>query len=216
MEHGLKLTWAQADDLGDETIDWMRSRLGLKGTTSDRGITFNPDPSSTRAHATVRHSAARKSPRPPPRRADINVVASLAEQDTSGEVVDSYARTGDAADTILRWYASARSAGDTDLVETIDRMGVAAAAKAYEAARPGALQSKSSETNDSRVVIFGKPGSQPLYVSPWMTKAKADREVRQHRAMNTKRGHDDYEVVLEPRWMVEDREEYARRHRAKS
>jgi len=69
---------------------------------------------------------------------------------------------------------------------------------------------------DSRVVVFGKPGSPPLYVSPWMTKAKADREVRRHRAMNKKRGHEDYEVVLEPRWMVEEREEYARRHNAKS
>lgn len=84
--------------------------------------------------------------------------------------------------------------------------------KVFGAGRRSHATKKSSEANDSRVVVFGEPGSPPLYVSPWMTKAQADREVRQHRAMNTKRGHDDYEVVLEPRWMVEEREEYARRH----
>lgn len=135
MAHGTKLTWDQANDLGDEVINWMRTRLGLKSTTSDRGITFKPDPGAIRAHATIRYSPAHKSSRSGVSPADIRAVASLAEQDMSGEVDDSYARTGDAKDTIQRWYDSARSAGDTDLIKTIDRMGVAAAAKAYEAAR---------------------------------------------------------------------------------
>jgi hypothetical protein len=137
MTNGIRLTWAQADDLGDEVINWMSSRLGLKTITSDHGITFRPDPGVTGAHATRRYRAAQKSSRSRSRTspADIRAVASLVEQDMSGDVDDSYARTGDAEDTIQRWYASARAAGDTDLVETIDRMGVAAAAEAYEAAR---------------------------------------------------------------------------------
>jgi hypothetical protein len=135
MMNGLKLTWVQAHDLGDEVVNWMRTRLGLKSITSDHGITFKPDPGAIRAHATIRGSSAKKSSRPS--RADIRSIASLAEQDMSGEVDDSYARTGDAADTIRRWYASARSAGDTGLIETVDRMGVMAAAQAYEAARRG-------------------------------------------------------------------------------
>ena len=124
--HGVRLSWGQVDDLGNEVIDWMRSRLGLKSTTSDHGVTFKPDP-SVRSHAKVR----------PRDTADIRAITSLAEQDTSGEVDDSYARTGDAEDTIRRWRSSARSAGDTDLVETIDRMGISSAARAYEAARRG-------------------------------------------------------------------------------
>jgi len=39
---GVRLSWEQADDLGDEAIDWMRSRLGLKSMTDDRGLTFRP------------------------------------------------------------------------------------------------------------------------------------------------------------------------------
>ena len=42
MAHGVKLTWEQADDLGDETIDWMEGRLGLNMRTTDAGITFTP------------------------------------------------------------------------------------------------------------------------------------------------------------------------------
>jgi hypothetical protein len=53
MANGLKLTWEQAHALGDEIIDWMRSRLGLKSSTTDRGITFKPDPSN-RKHSTRR------------------------------------------------------------------------------------------------------------------------------------------------------------------
>ena len=46
MANGLKLTWAQAHALGDEVIDWMRTRLDLKSSTTDHGITFKPDPSN--------------------------------------------------------------------------------------------------------------------------------------------------------------------------
>lgn len=138
MTNGLKLTWAQAYALGDEVINWMRTRLGLKSTTSDRGITLRPDPSSVKAHATMRENVMLKSHNPGIAAADIRMIASLAEQDMSGEVDDSYARTGNAKDTIRRWHGAARSAGDADLVETINRMGVAAAAEAYEAARQGA------------------------------------------------------------------------------
>lgn len=42
MESGVKLTWEQADDLGDEVIGWMRARLGLTSRTTDAGITFEP------------------------------------------------------------------------------------------------------------------------------------------------------------------------------
>ena len=42
MAQGVKLTWAQADDLGDETIDWMSGRLGLNKRTTNEGITFTP------------------------------------------------------------------------------------------------------------------------------------------------------------------------------
>ncbi len=69
------------------------------------------------------------------RKNDIRAIESLAEQDRADEVDDSYARTGDAQDTIRRWHASARSAGDHALVDTINRMGLSKAAAAYEAAR---------------------------------------------------------------------------------
>jgi len=42
MANGIKLTWEQADDLGDEVIDWMGTRLGLKSRTTDAGIVFSP------------------------------------------------------------------------------------------------------------------------------------------------------------------------------
>jgi hypothetical protein len=42
MANGIKLTWEQADDLGDEVIDWMGKRLGLKSRTTDAGIIFSP------------------------------------------------------------------------------------------------------------------------------------------------------------------------------
>lgn len=42
MTNGIKLTWDQAHDLGDEVIDWMGTRLGLKSRTTDAGITFTP------------------------------------------------------------------------------------------------------------------------------------------------------------------------------
>lgn len=59
----------------------------------------------------------------------------LAEQDQSGTTDDSYASTGDAVDTIRRWYAAATTADDVDLVTMIDAIGVKVAAHAYEAAR---------------------------------------------------------------------------------
>lgn len=67
--------------------------------------------------------------------ADIRAINSLAEQDCSDDVDDSYARTGDAEDTIERWYASARQSGDRDLIDLVDRLGVSEAARIYEAAR---------------------------------------------------------------------------------
>jgi hypothetical protein len=42
MANGIKLTWEQADDLGDMVLDWMGKRLGLKSRTTDAGITFTP------------------------------------------------------------------------------------------------------------------------------------------------------------------------------
>lgn len=67
--------------------------------------------------------------------ADISAIRDLARQDQSGEVDDGYARTGDAEDTIRRWYDAGRSAGDRDLIDLIDRIGVQGAARTYEAAR---------------------------------------------------------------------------------
>lgn len=71
----------------------------------------------------------------PKRTTDRRVIESLASQDRSGEVDDSYGRTGDAEDTIRRWYNAARQAGDDDLVRTIDRIGVREAGRLYETAR---------------------------------------------------------------------------------
>lgn len=67
--------------------------------------------------------------------ADAHAIRNLAWQDRSGEVDDSYARTGDAEDTIRRWYDAGGSGCDRDLVELIDRVGVREAALVYEAAR---------------------------------------------------------------------------------
>jgi len=66
---------------------------------------------------------------------DLRAIRSLAQQDQAGETDDSYARTGDSVDTIKRWCASARQAGDSKLVEIVDRMGVDVAAEVYEAVR---------------------------------------------------------------------------------
>lgn len=53
MAHGVKLTWDQAEELGDETIDWMSGRLGLNRQTSDTGVIFTPPEhrASTKAYA---------------------------------------------------------------------------------------------------------------------------------------------------------------------
>lgn len=61
MAHGVKLTWAQADDLGDETIAWMGGRLGLNKRTTDKGITFTPPEHHVSQDAASRLKAIRKS-----------------------------------------------------------------------------------------------------------------------------------------------------------
>lgn len=67
--------------------------------------------------------------------ADEKAIRDLARQDRAGGVDDSYARTHDAEDTIRRWRDSARSAGDTECVALIERVGVRAAARIYVEAR---------------------------------------------------------------------------------
>lgn len=42
MARGVRLTWKQADDLGDEVLGWMKERLGLAMQTTDAGVTFAP------------------------------------------------------------------------------------------------------------------------------------------------------------------------------
>ena len=44
--------------------------------------------------------------RPDLSRADIRAIRDLAKQDAAGETDDSFARTGDALDTIRRWRAA--------------------------------------------------------------------------------------------------------------
>lgn len=39
---GVRLTWAQADDLGELVLDWMRQRLDLTSETDEDGIVFRP------------------------------------------------------------------------------------------------------------------------------------------------------------------------------
>jgi len=50
MTDGITLTWDQVDSLGDEPLDWMRERLGLKVKTTDAGAVFSP----ARTHAARR------------------------------------------------------------------------------------------------------------------------------------------------------------------
>lgn len=38
--YGVSLTHEQADEIGDEGCDWLRSRLGLNAATDDVGVTF--------------------------------------------------------------------------------------------------------------------------------------------------------------------------------
>ena len=38
MASGVTLTHDQADDLGDEAMSWLTSRLGLRVTETDRGV----------------------------------------------------------------------------------------------------------------------------------------------------------------------------------
>lgn len=42
MVGGVTLTHEQADDLGDEAIGWLRSRLGLTVRETDRGVECVP------------------------------------------------------------------------------------------------------------------------------------------------------------------------------
>lgn len=66
---------------------------------------------------------------------DIRAIRDLAKQDAAGETDDSFARTGDALDTIRRWRAAGADAGDAELVETIDRLGEDEAAEIYASSR---------------------------------------------------------------------------------
>lgn len=43
MTAGVMLTHEQADDLGDECLDWLRSRLGLRVAETDRGVECTVD-----------------------------------------------------------------------------------------------------------------------------------------------------------------------------
>ena len=62
-------------------------------------------------------------------------IRSLARQDVAGGVDDSFARTGNAEDTIRRWQRSASEAGDQKLVDIIKHLGVPRAAAVYRQAR---------------------------------------------------------------------------------
>ena len=64
-----------------------------------------------------------------------SAIRDLASQDQGDDVDDSYARTGDAVDTIQRWRASAGQAGDRDLCELIEAAGVEECARIYESVR---------------------------------------------------------------------------------
>lgn len=42
MTNGIMLTHDQADDLGEEVVDWMRTRLDLRIRSTDRGLECSP------------------------------------------------------------------------------------------------------------------------------------------------------------------------------
>ncbi len=42
MRAGVTLSHEQADDLGEEAMDWMRSRLGLDVETTDAAVVCSP------------------------------------------------------------------------------------------------------------------------------------------------------------------------------
>ena len=42
METGGRLTWEQADEIGDEGSHWLRERLGLSTETDDTGVLYTP------------------------------------------------------------------------------------------------------------------------------------------------------------------------------
>jgi hypothetical protein len=42
MTDGVTLTHEQADDLGDEAMVWLRTRLGLSVETTDAGVVATP------------------------------------------------------------------------------------------------------------------------------------------------------------------------------
>ncbi len=51
MLRGVRLTYAQADDLGEEALDWLRSRLGLRSSTTDGWILCEPADSDVEVDA---------------------------------------------------------------------------------------------------------------------------------------------------------------------
>ncbi len=42
MRTGIDLTYDEADELGEEAIDWMGSSLGLRCESTDEGLVFSP------------------------------------------------------------------------------------------------------------------------------------------------------------------------------
>lgn len=40
QQHGIRLTWAQEEECGEEALDWLRQRLGLTATTDSDGVTY--------------------------------------------------------------------------------------------------------------------------------------------------------------------------------
>jgi hypothetical protein len=65
----------------------------------------------------------------------IQIINHLAYQDVADDVDDSYARTGDAVDAIRRWRDSAADAGDDELIDGIETLGIPRAAGAYDQER---------------------------------------------------------------------------------
>jgi hypothetical protein len=41
-----RLTWPEADDLGEEALAWARRRLGLSVATDDAGVVLSPAPAA--------------------------------------------------------------------------------------------------------------------------------------------------------------------------
>lgn len=41
MRDGVTLTWEQADALGDDVLDWIERRLGLRVETTHAGVVYS-------------------------------------------------------------------------------------------------------------------------------------------------------------------------------